>query len=238
MTHRGNVRKQNEDSIFASPEMGLWLVADGMGGHSDGKMASSMIAEAAGRIAAVAPLEALATALLGQLAQVNAQLLAHAEANGNVVGSTIVALLIGGGEYRCLWAGDSRCYLVRGGHIRQISRDHTEVQELVDRQVITPAEAKSWPRRNVITRAIGAQPDAGIEQAAGSLRHGDCFLLCSDGLTAHVEDDEILAVVSRLPVEAACETLLALALQRGGKDNISVIVVKVDANEATVVVKR
>lgn len=238
LTHRGNVRAQNEDSIFASPGRGLWLVADGMGGHSDGKLASAMIAAAAGRVDAADTIDALAAQLCHELAGVNAQILAHAEANGSVVGSTLVALILHGGGYRCLWAGDSRCYRVRGGTIQQISRDHTEVQELLDGNVITLAEAKTWSRRNVITRAIGALPDAGIEQNAGSLKPGDCFVLCSDGLTGHVDDDEILAAVSRLPAAAACENLLSLALQRGGKDNVSVIVVKLDASEATTVVMK
>jgi serine/threonine protein phosphatase PrpC len=239
ITHPGHVRHFNEDSIFADDERGIWLVADGMGGHLDGNLASSMIAEAARGIGKGASLMEFTEAFRSGIGAVNSQLVARS--NGQVhriVGSTVAALLIHEANYCCLWAGDSRCYLVRDSTIEQLSHDHTEVQELVDRGVLSQAEAASWPRRNVITRAVGAIDDFQLEHATGVVRSGDCFVLCSDGLTGHVNDEEILARSSRLSADQASHDLLELALARGGKDNISVVVVNVVATGATTIVMR
>ncbi len=239
LTHQGHVRHFNEDSIFADGERGIWLVADGMGGHRDGNIASAMIAEAAQHIGRNTSLMELTEAFRGEIGTVNAELVARSGGQAHrIVGSTVAALLIHGSNYCCLWAGDSRCYLVRDNRIEQVSHDHTEVQELVDRGVISQAEAASWPRRNVITRAVGAIDDFQLEHASGVVRSGDCFVLCSDGLTGHVTDEEILASSSRLSANQASHELLELALARGGKDNISVVVVQAIAKGATTVVMR
>lgn len=239
ITHPGNVRPVNEDSIFTDGERGIWLVADGMGGHRDGNLASAMIAETARSLGKGTSLMELTEAFRRGIGAVNAELLSRSNGNADrIVGSTVAALLIHKANYCCLWAGDSRCYLVRNGSIEQLSHDHTEVQELVDRGVISKAEAASWPRRNVITRAVGAIDDFQLEHASGVVRSGDCFVLCSDGLTGHVNDEEILARSSRLSANQASHELLELALARGGKDNISVVVVNVVAKGATTVVMR
>ncbi|CAM5774292.1 serine/threonine phosphatase [Labrys miyagiensis] len=239
LTHPGRVRHHNEDSIFADDERGIWLVADGMGGHRDGNVASAMIAKAAQDMRRTGSLMELTEAFRDGIDAVNADLLARSGGQAHrIVGSTVAALLIQDANYCCLWAGDSRCYLVRDGRMEQLSHDHTEVQELLDRGVLTPEEAASWPRRNVITRAVGAIDDFRLEHAAGVVRSGDRFVLCSDGLTGHVNDDEILARSSGLSASRASHELLELALARGGKDNISVVVVNVVAREATTVVMR
>lgn len=234
-THTGKVRRINEDSLFADPKRGLWLVADGMGGHRDGGIASNMITEAARSLSTYGETRAQ---LAAQLTQVNQNLLGLSNGDhSNIVGSTIVALLAEGSNYTCIWAGDSRCYLVRAGQIRQVSRDHTEVQELVTSGIITPEEARTWPRRNVITRAVGAADKLELEQVSDTLAEGDCFVLCSDGLTGHVTDAEILSAVTWSAPEPACGQLLALALERGGKDNISIIVVNVSNPNKTHIVQ-
>jgi serine/threonine protein phosphatase PrpC len=239
ITHPGHVRHFNEDSIFADGERGIWLVADGMGGHRDGNIASAMIAEAAQRIGKGASLMDLTEAFRRGIGAVNGELLARSNGQAHrIVGSTVAALLVHEANYCCLWAGDSRCYLVRDSSIEQLSHDHTEVQELVDRGVLSQAEAASWPRRNVVTRAVGAIDDFQMEHASGVVRSGDCFVLCSDGLTGHVNDEEILARSSKLSANQASHELLELALARGGKDNISVVVVNVVARGATTVVMR
>ena len=224
ITHPGRVRKINEDSIYASAKHGIWLVADGMGGHRDGSIASGMIAEAAAKLPGgknVVPV------FFESMMNVNHNLLARSNgASEEIVGSTLNALIVVASQYTCLWAGDSRCYLIRGGKLTQISQDHTEVQELVNRGVITEEEARTWPRRNVITRALGAHQDLDIETAEGEVKVGDCFVLCSDGLTGHVTDAEILANASWATAQIACDRLLEIALERGGKDNISIIVVR------------
>ena len=238
VTHPGHVRPFNEDSIFTSDGDGVWVVADGMGGHRDGNIASAMITAAAGDIRATGTLDALAAEFCRGIQDVNEKLLAKSNGQSHLlVGSTIAALLIRQHAFACLWAGDSRCYLVRRGQIEQVSRDHTEVQDLVDRGIITSTEARTWPRRNVITRAVGADSGFVLEQAHGRVQSGDCFILCSDGLTGHVEDQEILTSVQWATARDSCDRLLSLALERGGKDNISIIVVNVTLREATVVVR-
>lgn len=239
LTHPGHVRRFNEDSIFTDGERGIWVVADGMGGHRDGNVASAMVTDAARGIGKGASLMAFAEAFRRDIEVVNAALLARSQGHPDqIVGSTVAALLTHDGNYCCLWAGDSRCYLVREGRIEQLSHDHTEVQELVDRGIISQDEAASWPRRNVITRAVGAVDDFQLEHATGVVRSGDCFVLCSDGLTGHVKDEEILARSSGLNANQASHDLLELALARGGKDNISIVVVNVVDKGATTVVMR
>jgi len=235
LTHVGNVRKVNEDSLFADARRGIWVVADGMGGHRDGGVASAMITDAA---RALINTERLSTQLSKQLAKINQTLadLAGGE-DHNIIGSTVAALLAEGANFTCVWAGDSRCYLVRKGVINQISRDHTEVQELVASGIITLEEARTWPRRNVITRAVGAARTLELDQVTGVVAAGDCFVLCSDGLTGHVTDAEILSSVTWSAPQPACEQLLALALERGGKDNISIIVVNVRNPDKTFVIQ-
>jgi protein phosphatase len=223
-THTGRVREINEDSIFASAKRGIWLVADGMGGHRDGGIASSMVTEAAATLAFE---DNRRSAFLEQMNHVNAKLLQRSNgSHDSVVGTTVNALIVEGTHYSCLWAGDSRCYLIRNGKLVQVSQDHTEVQELVNSGVISKEEAKTWPRRNVITRAVGVHSKLDLDLVEGEIQAGDCFVLCSDGLTGHVSDDEILSHVIWSPPQFACDKLLELALERGGKDNISIIVLR------------
>jgi serine/threonine protein phosphatase PrpC len=234
VTHQGRVREFNEDSIYTDSDKGIWLVADGVGGHRDGNVASAMIRDHAGNIGNRGSIDELADAFRASIAGVNRELLAISNGESHLlVGSTVVALLIRGPDFRCLWAGDSRCYLIRNNRIQRVSRDHTEVQELVDRGVISASEAATWPRRNVITRAVGADPDLELEQVSGKLQAGDRFILCSDGLTGHVSDEEILEMSATVRARDASRTLLDLALTRGGKDNISVVTVNVIDRDPT-----
>ena len=132
-----------------------------------------------------------------RLTRANRQLQLYSEQkDGATVGSTIAALLAYEGQYTCLWMGDSRVYLIRRGKLRQVSRDHSEVQELVEQGVLSKEEARNWPRRNVITRAVGVSPDINLEVAYGAMEDNDTYLLCSDGLTAHNTDEDILEAVN------------------------------------------
>lgn len=228
LSHVGNVRKLNEDSYITRPEIGLWSVADGMGGHDAGDFASQSVVEALARL----PKPRSAPELLGSFEQAvldtNRMIRAEAQSRGahSVIGCTLVVLIIFGDVYACVWSGDSRIYRIRGHRIEQITRDHTEVQELLDSGVLTPAEAASWPRKNVITRAIGVADEPELEMVQGRLEDGDIFLLCSDGLTGHVEDQEILAEsASTRSLNRFCERLIELTLLRGAKDNVTVVAV-------------
>ena len=148
-----------------------------------------------------------------------------------IIGSTVAAVLVYGAHYACVWSGDSRIYLIRGKEIRQVSHDHTEVQELVDSGAVSAAEARNWPRRNVITRAVGIFDDPELDLVQGEIKSGDTFVVCSDGLTGPVEDAEILHSIDTHAPQAACDALIDLSLDRGARDNVTVIVVRCMADE-------
>lgn len=224
----GRVRNHNEDSYLTAPEIGVWLVADGMGGHQAGDFASRTIAEAVATIGVPVSAPDLQARFLDRIHQAHATIRAKsAELNGATVGATLVSLLAHGQHFVCIWSGDSRAYLMRGGEYVQVSYDHTEVNELLRRGAITPEQAETWPRKNVITRAIGVHDQPMTDERLGALGAGDTFLLCSDGLTEHVADAEMAQVLAGSTAQAACENLVALTLERGARDNVTVVVIRV-----------
>jgi protein phosphatase len=232
-THTGRVREVNEDGLFAEPGWGVWLVADGMGGHENGRLASATIVEEVSTIGNAVSAPDLLARFRDRIFRANAKLLQFAGHKGPnvIIGSTVAAVLVYGAHYACVWSGDSRIYLVRAGRIAQVSRDHTEVQELVDNGSISSDEARNWPRRNVITRAVGIFDDPELDLVQGELWAGDTFVVCSDGLTGPVEDREILDSIEGRSPQAACDALIAMALDRGARDNVTVIVIRCTADE-------
>jgi protein phosphatase len=227
ITHVGRVRQENEDSFVLRPEFGVWAVADGMGGHENGALASGTLVAAVEGIGPAVSAPDLLARLERSVLEANADLRSQSRKRGGVaMGSTLVALLVHEHNFACVWSGDSRIYLVRDGEIIQLSRDHTEVQDLVDRGILSPEEALRSPRRHVITRAIGVHDTPELDLDNGELEDGDVFILCSDGLTGHVSDAEILAAVNGQEAQAACDALLALTLERGANDNVTVIIVR------------
>lgn len=227
VSHKGCVRDHNEDSYLVEPQIGLWVVADGMGGHEAGEVASASIVEHLATIGIASSAPDLRARFEDRLNRAHADIRRIARSRGVTIGSTVAALLAMDGRFACLWSGDSRVYLVRNAAISQISRDHTEVQELLDSGVISAAEAQNWPRRNVITRAIGVNDDIDIDFQQGETLAGDVFILSTDGLTAHVSDAEIAAAVLSAAPQAACEKLLSMVLERGGTDNVTIVLVKI-----------
>jgi protein phosphatase/serine/threonine-protein phosphatase Stp1 len=228
-TDTGTVRKHNEDAFADCPDLALWAVADGAGGHAAGEVASGMLVETIRSI----PLALAADETLAQLrmrvAAVNLALRGEAARRGAhaVVASTIVALLIRGGHFVCLWVGDSRAYLLRDGVLLRITKDHSLVQELIEAGVIAEADAESHPQANVITRAIGAPEDSGdMDKVTGAVAAGDRFLLCSDGITKAVPDDVLAGVLGTADSDPA-QTIIAHAMQAGSRDNVTAIVVDV-----------
>jgi serine/threonine protein phosphatase PrpC len=222
----GLVRKLNEDSVLTKPEIGLWAVADGMGGYGGGDIASRAVVEALRTLAPTVSAALLLDAFEQKIVLVNSELRALAVAReAVVVGTTLVALIVHGAHFACAWCGDSRAYLRRDGKLWQISRDHSEVQELIDRGLLDEERARTFPRRNVVTRALGATDQAELDLVDGRIYSGDKFLLCSDGLTVHVEKDEIAAMLSAADPQSAVDALLDLTLSRGASDNISIVVV-------------
>ena len=143
-----------------------------------------------------------------------------------LIGTTIAVLLTHERHFACVWSGDSRIYLVRNGRIALQSRDHTEVQEMISEGRLSPAVARRWPGRHIVTRAIGVHTAPELEIKDGVLQTADAFILCSDGLTAHVEDGEILELVVNRGAQHACDALVDLTLSRGATDNVTVVVVR------------
>jgi serine/threonine protein phosphatase PrpC len=228
-SHVGHVRKINEDRVYSRTSIGLWAVADGMGGHQRGDLASSMLMDA---LEAIDPMDSGYAFLDGvqeAVQQVNRTLVAHARLStpGTVIGSTIVSLLAFAGHYACLWAGDSRGYLWRGARLEQITRDHSMVQEMIDSGMLKRADASRFGRSNVITRAVGVDDRLALDLHTGPIADGDQFLLCSDGLTNMVGDDQMATILkTSVSLDVAADALLQSALDKGAKDNVSLVLVR------------
>jgi serine/threonine protein phosphatase PrpC len=224
-THEGRVRSHNEDSYVARDGEGLWAVADGMGGHEGGEWASGRIVRELGRIETGKGFEASCEAARQAILAANRQILAEGKKRGKRMGSTLVMLIVEGPRYAILWAGDSRAYLMRGGKLVQLSRDHTQVQEMVARGLMTPEQALGHPMGHILSRAVGVQKDVEIDRADGEVQSGDIFLLCSDGLHGVVDDGEISAHFAREAPERALDQLVELTLANGAPDNVTGIAV-------------
>jgi type VI secretion system protein ImpM len=224
----GNRRRINEDSFVERSDIGLWAVADGMGGHEAGDMASQAIATALSRIGPDERLEEFAGRVEACLKQVNAELFEWGQTHrdGKIVGSTVIALLARGNRCMALWAGDSRLYRLRGGALEQLSRDHSLLEDLSRKGVLTPSQAReSLSGANVITRAVGADMALNLETVAFEAQDGDFFLLCSDGLDKEVSQEHIQALLASDDVTENADILIKEALRRGGRDNVTVVVV-------------
>lgn len=224
-TDVGRVRQLNEDSLLLRQEIGLWVVADGMGGHDAGDFASQTLVAELDKLGQPESARGLLSDMEERVVAANTILRGAARDKGGhaVIGCTLASLVIFDDAYACVWSGDSRVYRVRHGKIEQISRDHTEAQELIDRGTLTPEEAKTWPRKNVITRAIGVFDQPELEMVQGRIEDGDVYIICSDGLTEHVEDHEIEELSALRPLTKVVDKLISLTLERGAKDNVTVI---------------
>ena len=228
-THVGLKRKINEDSILVETGRGLWVVADGMGGHDAGEVASAMVVEALGKLPADDDLDRLTARAGDTLAATNDALIDLARSNGSdrSIGTTVVGLAMAGSDFRYFWCGDSRGYRLRDGMISRITRDHSLVQQLIDSGMLTADEAEAHESSSVITRAVGVSETFSTDVVAGDANAGDIFLIASDGLTRVVSDREIAAELNRAPPEEAADELIEMVLARGAPDNVSLIIVKV-----------
>lgn len=228
VTHVGRVRKINEDSVVALPEHKIWAVADGMGGHSAGDFASQTVV---GEISGIPPdLEPhlMMNALRDAILRAHAMIKADTEArNLGVVGTTVVSLILADGHFAAFWAGDSRLYSCRDGQLDLLTVDHSLVGDMVLAGALTWDEAEHHPQANVITRAVGVGDGLELDKVRGDARPGDRFLLCSDGLSKHADFPMLQEMLSNRPIDTIGQELIDLALNRGGDDNVSVIVVDV-----------
>jgi len=228
-SHPGLVRKVNEDACLDLPDQGLWAVADGMGGHTLGDFASGVIVEELRRLPSPNSLEKFTEDALTCLQSVNQRLRMEAESRGTqIIGSTVVVLLTWGRRCAYLWAGDSRIYLCRNGNLMQLTRDHSQVEELLSCGSLTAEAAIHHPARNLITRAVGAADMLEVDGESIEVADGDMFLLCSDGVSNEVSEEEIRAALMTGNCQQAAETLVDIALHQGGRDNISAVVVRAD----------
>jgi PPM family protein phosphatase len=224
-THVGLRRTRNEDTYYADASLGLFLVADGMGGHQHGEVASALVRDA------VVDLVTRGHSLIEAVQGAAERLLAHTRHSTDdlPMGTTIAVLRTTSDSYEVAWVGDSRIYMWKQG-LRQISHDHSLVQALVEAGQLDPAQASQHPQRNVLTQALGvtAPEQLHIGMARGSLEPDTGFLLCSDGLTEDVNDAVIAGTVARtdLAAQECVDQLLLSALDGGGDDNISVIIVR------------
>ena len=232
LTHLGLVRRRNEDAFLDRPDGGLWAVADGMGGHEAGDLASRMIVDVLGLLEPASDLDDLVDAATTELTGVDAALRRRAAllGPGAVIASTVVVLLSGVAEVTCLWAGDSRLYRWRAGVLRQLTIDHSKVQEMVDAGLLRPEQMAGHPLSHIVTRSVGGgRLDFGMLRE--KLRAGDRFLLCSDGLTNMVADSEIARELGQAPPGDATGRLIDLVLARGAIDNVTIVIVHANPAE-------
>lgn len=224
-TDTGLVRSHNEDNLVDRPDIGLWAVADGMGGHAGGDQASELIHDALAAAPPGADLEAALQEVRRRLEGVHGELRGGRRGSS---GSTVIVLLAHGDQFVCGWAGDSRLYRFRAGQLEVLSHDHSLVQELVDSGTLTPEAAHKHPLRNRITRAVGMADRLQLEVLRGKLRPGDRYLLCSDGLHG-VLTDRVISKFAALPdLGAAADGMIRAVLDAGAPDNIAIVLVAVE----------
>ena len=228
LTHAGSVRKLNEDAILDRPDIGLWAVADGMGGHAAGDFASAAVVRHLDAISSITSAFDFRRAVRTALLSANQELQQKAgDELLDAIGATVVTLMVHRGHYACIWAGDSRAYRLRHGRLERLTRDHSLVQELVDAGSIHANEARTHANSNIVTRAVGASERLDLDGIHGSIEPGDRFLLCSDGLGV-LSEDEIEQALGIADIGLAAKGLLRGTLDRGASDNVSVILVQAE----------
>jgi protein phosphatase len=224
----GAVRELNEDAFLERPDLGLWMVADGMGGHFAGDVASQMVVSAMDSLEAPASLSEFVDAVEQRLVETNARLREYAEREeAHTIGSTVIALLIRGEHAVCVWAGDSRMYRYRNARLEQISQDHALVEELVERGVLTPEQAVDHPHGNLVTRAVGAADHLFLDLEITPIKAGDVFILCSDGLEKEIAENEMPVMVEENDTSQLSQLLVQRAVDQGARDNVTVISVTI-----------
>lgn len=229
-SHAGAVRDHNEDAFVDRPEIGLWAVADGAGGHDCGEMASAMIRDALARIPGQLTGTELVTRVREAITETHEALRAEAARRGPgvMIVSTVAILLAQGDHFACLWAGDSRIYLLRGGTLRRLTHDHSLVQEMVDAGMLRAEDAESHPRANIITRAVGIDEDGlELDKVTDRAQPGDRFLLCSDGLFKALAEPAVATLLGLAhPDGSPADRLLQAALERKASDNVTAVAVE------------
>ena len=250
LTDTGIVRAKNEDSIGFDSALGLVVLADGMGGHRGGEIASSMTVDtvidtlqhslpniSAGEIDEASGFSRESICIQDAVVEANQKVFQASETNAEHkgMGTTIVVLQFYNNSFSLAHIGDSRCYRVRGDKFEQITKDHSLLQELIDRGFYTPEEARKSMNKNLVTRALGIDPVVMPDIQEDIVLKNDIYLLCSDGLTDLVEDEDIYLTIKQFSanLEEAAKQLITKANQKGGKDNISVMLCRIEDDFST-----
>tara|TARA_R110001592_G_scaffold49482_4_gene154285 strand:+ start:6848 stop:7522 length:675 start_codon:yes stop_codon:yes gene_type:complete len=222
------VRNLNEDSILNVPESGMWAVADGMGGHSAGDVASQQVVSELEALSNQGTLSELVDAVDDALLEANLKLRTHSRnhLNGVTIGTTVVCLILKENTGAVLWVGDSRLYRYRKGVLEQLTRDHSEVQARIDSGILSAEQAEKSTIKNILSRAVGAFEELAIDVNAFTILADDVFLLCSDGLYNELSNHELEKLLHTTSLKKMASDLMRASLSRKAKDNISLIVVK------------
>lgn len=227
-TRVGCVRTLNEDACLELIDRQLWAVADGMGGHKAGDVASRSIVDALTAVPWETNFAHFVDSVEQQILSAHQYLLTLGRSLGQIAGSTVVVLLGHARNALVMWAGDSRAYLLRQGTLQQLTRDHSYVEELLARGEISAADAHSHPEANVITRAVGAGQELYLDMDILELYHGDMLLLCSDGVYKELTEQQINAIMSHgYSPSAIVQEMINACIEHGARDNVSAVVVKV-----------
>jgi len=245
-TDTGPVRENNEDNFLVDLDSGLFVVADGMGGHAAGEVASSIAVETVGEVLLeeIDPDETrisvdvstgdarIRERLRYTMNQASLRIRKEAMSDSAQMGmgTTLVALLIEDGKAHLGHVGDSRAYRLRGGQLTLLTKDHTVVQQEVDAGRLTPELARIVPHKNILTQSVGYHGPVEPDTMSESVEPGDIYMLCSDGLTDPLDDDQLLQIMSGVPVDDLAELLVMKALEHGTEDNVTVVVVGVNAD--------
>lgn len=224
LTHVGKKRKVNQDAFLNLPNKKLWVVADGMGGHKAGEVASNSIVNSMNTLMPENSIGSTVKKIYFKLRKVNQSLLDLAAEGGDneVIGSTVAIFLACNQYCVYLWSGDSRIYLFRKGKLKQISHDHNNENRLLA-EGFSVNEAKAYPFAQALTHAIGGDKKLYLDAQIQEILNGDIFLLCSDGLNKEVCDGEIESILKKTSIEESLNQLIKLALERGAQDNVTMI---------------
>lgn len=229
-TDKGKVRTRNEDAFLDCPQRRLWVIADGMGGHQGGDIASQLIVASLAELPQHSDFDERLSGVRQCLHWLNRRLVQEltitAERRDSIMGSTVVVLLVEGNRAACVWAGDSRCYLWRGQRLYQLSRDHSLRQQLIDEQRMSDEQARSHPRANALTRAIGASDQLSLAVLELEVLPGDTFLLCSDGVYQELSSDELGNALGLCLPHVALERLFEGVLGGAARDNLTAVVIR------------
>jgi len=237
-THKGLVRKKNEDYFFVDENKGLYVIADGMGGHNGGELASRMAVEYVAENFIIAADNHVKKSELDKLVKKivqksNEYVYQKSKENSELegMGTTLTLAVLRNDRVHLYHVGDSRAYMISSGEIKQLTTDHTLVEVLLKNGDITEEEAKNHPKKHIITRAIGSEELIIPDMYEYKIVEEDLLILCTDGVTNHIEEHEMLEIFRDKSLDESCDTIIDLANERGGRDNITLIALKYAGNE-------